>query len=145
LKKTWKNVASFSREIYRKLENLMSEQDNSIKYREQWDLRKDRSIPFLGVFLGDLVYLSAAFSNDKDSLTLRVDQVVENALSGQNSSSFNLKPILALEDYLEYLRCETYELCYAKSLLIEPKSGPSPTESFKQLKGGEEQLQKPEN
>ena len=133
LKKTWELVPYKWKNIYMSLNEVMSESKSYKLYRQALQCCEGPCIPFLGVYLTNLVFIEvgnktflespvnsseAVINFDKQS---RISKVIGEIVSYQRNS-YNFQPVWQMQRVLEQARILTEEEIYAKSLEIEPRA-----------------------
>ena len=101
LGKAWDFVSKKAVLIFEQMKTMMSEQDNYHNYREELNRNLLPCLPFLGVIIHDITYLSAAITRDSDSNC--------NSQRKINDIILSVKQIQTGNDYLsdaEMLECK---------------------------------------
>lgn len=115
----------------------MSPEDNSAKYRKRLSQAHPPIIPFLGIHLGDLIYLHEAkrkelSRNDFESARRRESQsatVIDRLLQWQATCGYTfseragVQALLNQEHYIKELQSFVENQHYIQSLSLEPKAG----------------------
>ncbi|KNC70239.1 hypothetical protein SARC_17236, partial [Sphaeroforma arctica JP610] len=80
-------------------------------------------VPFLGVWLTDITYLSTALADNKPELRIKTDKIL-NEVYGYQCRMNHLMSIFGLRSYLMYTACMgDEEEQYKRSLFLEPRDG----------------------
>lgn len=127
LSQTWKLVPKKDRVMFDKLEEFLSEADNRKLLREHMNEAKLPCIPFLGMYLTDLVYLDTVLAqNVTRQAQAQVETVMNTIAFCQNSSYDNLSPkphiisYLNSVKYIDELQKFLEDENYKQSLRLEP-------------------------
>eukprot|EP00127_Corallochytrium_limacisporum_P000461 Clim_evm17s13 gene=Clim_evmTU17s13 len=120
LKKTWPLVSAKAKANLDRIAEQLSEDQNSAKLRELVSEAKPPIIPFLGMFLTDIVYVYTALAGKEEECKKKIDVIVNQILHMQ-SIPFYVEPIFALNNYLDNLWFEDEDSAWQLSLQQEPK------------------------
>ncbi|XP_023951572.1 ras-specific guanine nucleotide-releasing factor RalGPS1 isoform X2 [Bicyclus anynana] len=131
LSKTWACLSKKDRQQFDKLAELFGEKDNWTALREYMRSISLPCIPYLGIFLTDLVYIDMAHPAGSPHRTAKM-AVVLKALERYQTSEYEIAPVphvavyLNSVRYIEELQKFLEDDQYKLSLKLEP---PSPTGS----------------
>jgi son of sevenless-like protein len=128
LKKTWELVPQKWKSVYLNLNELMSESKSYKAYRQALTCCEGSCIPFLGVYLSNLVFLEVGnrtyldeeagiINFDKQS---RIAKIIEEVMTYQRSA-YNFQPISQIQKAIQQAKILCEEEIYACSLEIEPR------------------------
>eukprot|EP00117_Sycon_ciliatum_P028573 scpid25592/ scgid22933/ Ras-specific guanine nucleotide-releasing factor RalGPS2; Ral GEF with PH domain and SH3-binding motif 2; RalA exchange factor RalGPS2 len=138
LKRTWADLARKEKTTYQRLQTLLSEEDNRKALRHHMEHMKLPCIPYLGVFLTDLTYLTSAKAKvSKDScdgdFTAKMLAITDQIAKWQMSVYPGLESMKPVLDYLvsvQYLHEFTKFMednLFRTSVNIEPDVAPQST------------------
>lgn len=120
LRRTWEILSTRARNkfdvIVDKLQELRTMLDELDSKRPQ-----PAVIPFLGMFLTELVYIDAALGKIPDEQSARTEAVVRRICSYQRPP--DRPSIYALDVHLRVLRVDDEDVNYRRSLQLEPRDG----------------------
>ncbi|XP_043287995.1 ras-specific guanine nucleotide-releasing factor RalGPS2 isoform X3 [Venturia canescens] len=108
LNKTWSCLGKKDRGTFDKLAEVFSDKNNWMNLREHMDTLKLPCIPYLGLFLTDLVYIDMAHPASKNSdnhqRTLKMDSVLTRVTVFQASEYPGIIPLPDVQRYLNNVR-----------------------------------------
>lgn len=109
LEKTWSYVAKKDRQAFEKLADIFKEDNNWSSLREICDKLKLPCIPYLGVYLTDLIYIDLAHPYTKGGIEpeqreLKMNNILRVISIYQNSDYSHLPIIERTRNYLQSLR-----------------------------------------
>lgn len=108
LEKTWAHVAKKDRQVFEKLASVFSEDNNWSNLREIIDKLKLPSIPYLGIYLTDLVFIDLAHPYTKgiepEQREIKMNNILRVISIYQNSDYSHLPVLPATQRYLQSLR-----------------------------------------
>ncbi|XP_077302364.1 ral GEF with PH domain and SH3 binding motif [Arctopsyche grandis] len=136
LTSTWAHVPKKERQILDRLQELFSTTNNWCNLRDFISNAELPCIPYIGVFLTDLVYLDMA-NSELEPPNPKMDAILTCITYFKKSNYFVLKPELAVQDYLRSLRyIEELQKFheddqYKISLKLEPPSNANSPSSSK--------------
>merc|ERR1719495_1798495 len=136
LNKTWSCLPRRERQIFEKLRELFSEQDNFAKLRDHMDsiaLKHQACVPYLGLYLTDLVYIDMAHPNSSGGILeptqrqykmnniLRIVSELQQSLYPENLAvspecSQYLQSIRYIDELQKFIEDDQWK----KSLALEP-------------------------
>merc|ERR1719495_1416086 len=136
LNKTWSCLPRRERQIFEKLRELFSEQDNFAKLRDHMDsiaLKHQACVPYLGLYLTDLVYIDMAHPNSSGGILeptqrqykmnniLRIVSELQQSLYPENLAvspecSNYLESIRYIDELQKFIEDDQWK----KSLSLEP-------------------------
>ncbi|XP_050419747.1 ras-specific guanine nucleotide-releasing factor RalGPS1-like isoform X2 [Adelges cooleyi] len=134
LSKSWNNVSKKDRQSFDKLANVFSESNNWRNLRDHLETLRLPCIPYLGVFLTDLVYVDMAHPHknsglmESDARRLKMNNILRVISHMQQSRYDHLTRFPKLLDYLNSIRYieELHKFVqddqYKLSLKLEPLS-----------------------
>lgn len=117
LKKTWTCVSKRDRQTYERLSDIFSDNNNWEKLRTYLDCLRLPCIPYLGLFLTDIIYIDLAFSQrtedmqrtdlkpsiDQQSPELRLNHmnnILQIIRGFQQSNYSHIRPVDLIQRYL---------------------------------------------
>lgn len=129
---TWSALHKKDKQTLDRLANLFSDDNNWQNLREYIETLKLPCIPYLGLFLTDLVYIDLAHPNKTNGLEpeqrrIKMNNILRIISNYQQSDYSFIIPNEAIQEYLlsiryiEELQNIFEEEQYKKSLLLEPK------------------------
>lgn len=126
---TWNALPKKDKQTLDKLAQLFSEDNNWETLRQYLETLKLPCIPYLGLYLTDLVYIDLAFSNrnkgfDNESKMNNILRIISEFQSSDYSfiePKPEIQKYLQSMRYIEELQNIFEEEQYKKSLLLEPK------------------------
>ena len=110
LDKTWSCVAKKDRQAFEKLADIFKEENNFSNLREICDKLKLPTIPYLGVYLTDLIYIDLAHPCTKNSISepeqreMRMNNILRVISIYQNSDYSHIPLVERTRKYLTSLR-----------------------------------------
>lgn len=109
LDKTWSYVAKKDRQAFEKLANIFSEDNNWANLREIIDKLKLPCIPYLGIYLTDLVFIDLAHPYTKAGLEpeqreFKMNNILRVISIYQNSDYSHLPVLANIQRYLQSMR-----------------------------------------
>ncbi|XP_055858764.1 ras-specific guanine nucleotide-releasing factor RalGPS1 isoform X2 [Episyrphus balteatus] len=136
LKKTWSCLSKKDKQTFDRLADVFSEQKNWANLREYLESLRLPCIPYLGLFLTDLIYIDLAHPHsgglEPEQRRNKMNNILRVISNYQQSDYTNLVPIESSRKYLQSIRYieELQNIFeedqYKKSLNLEPSSsGPS--------------------
>lgn len=127
LSQTWKLVPKKEKAAFDKFEEFLAETDNRKLLREHMNAAKLPCIPFLGMYLTDLVYLDTVLAQSVTRQSqAQVETIMNTIAFCQNSSYDNLSPkphiisYLNSVKYIDELQKFLEDENYKQSLRLEP-------------------------
>jgi len=128
LKETWAQMPARLMTVVEELNNLMSNMQNYKAYRAALGIIKPPILPYLGVYLRDIIFIDEGNPNylgDKkdgminfDKLLLIGDVLV--AVRKWQLTPYTFEPNYVMREYLEKLLVLPEEMLYKHSILCEP-------------------------
>uniref|UniRef100_A0A336MFM3 CSON000770 protein n=1 Tax=Culicoides sonorensis TaxID=179676 RepID=A0A336MFM3_CULSO len=129
---TWNALSKKDKQTLDKLAQLFSEDNNWETLRQYLETLKLPCIPYLGLYLTDLVYIDLAFPNksnglDKEPRESKMNNILRIISEFQSSDYSFIEPKSEIQKYLQSMRYIEElqnifeEEQYKKSLLLEPK------------------------
>ncbi|XP_012273838.1 ras-specific guanine nucleotide-releasing factor RalGPS1 isoform X2 [Orussus abietinus] len=108
LNKTWSYLSKKDKGTFDKLAEVFSDKNNWMNLREHIESLKLPCIPYLGLFLTDLVYIDMAHPASKNSdnhqRTLKMDTVLNRVAVFQASEYTGIVPLPDVQRYLNSVR-----------------------------------------
>lgn len=109
LAKTWGHLSKKDRQTFEKLADLFSENDNFNRLREHMDgiaLKHLNAVPYLGLYLTDLVYIDMAHPHPRGGLEppqrqIKMNNILRIVAELQQSSYENLIVSSECKEYLK--------------------------------------------
>ncbi|XP_073846413.1 ral GEF with PH domain and SH3 binding motif [Musca autumnalis] len=139
LKKTWAYLAKKDKQSYERLSDIFSDQNNWENLRAYLESLRLPCIPYLGLFLTDLIYIDLAYPQkngiEPEQRRNRMNNILRVISNYQESNYSNIQPIESTQKYLtsiryiEELQNIFEEEQYKKSLKLEPISPLAPSSS----------------
>ncbi|XP_065367681.1 ras-specific guanine nucleotide-releasing factor RalGPS1 isoform X2 [Calliphora vicina] len=139
LKKTWACLAKKDKQSYERLSDIFSDQNNWENLRAYLESLRLPCIPYLGLFLTDLIYIDLAYPQkdgiEPESRRIRMNNILRVIANYQESNYKHIQPVDATQKYLtsiryiEELQNIFEEEQYKKSLKLEPISPLVPSSS----------------
>jgi len=124
LKQTWANVSSHLRESFERLKEFLSREGNSRTLRKHLKSLTPPSIPYLGIYLTDLVFIDDGNPNFLEgglinfSKRRRVAKIIRE-IQYYQTTAYKLRPVPFIQNFiLNGVGLEDEE-CYALSLALE--------------------------
>eukprot|EP00042_Codosiga_hollandica_P034671 m.245673 g.245673 ORF g.245673 m.245673 type:complete len:520 (-) comp54470_c0_seq30:95-1654(-) len=126
LSKMWEALKPKESERYQKLQQLMSKDENFTSVRRHLSSCGLPCLPYLGMYLTDLSYISSAFSGE--DRVLKTNQIIDEvfsfkAVAYQFRVDEALRSYLLAHDYVENFRKLIDDQHYQMSLEIQPRVG----------------------
>ena len=85
LTKTWHRIKAKRTDQYQSIRNFLSEQDNYNLLRDHVKSAKLPCIPYLGIYLTDLVHLNTAAGDDKSVKQAEIEQIIQDMMKFKGS------------------------------------------------------------
>lgn len=109
LDKTWSYVSKKERQAFEKLANIFSEDNNWSNLREIIDKLKLPCIPYLGIYLTDLVFIDLAHPYTKAGIEpeqreIKMNNILRVISIYQNSDYSHLPVLVPIQRYLQSMR-----------------------------------------
>lgn len=109
LDKTWSYVAKKDRQAFEKLAGIFSEDNNWANLREIIDKLRLPCIPYLGIYLTDLVFIDLAHPYTKAGIEpeqreLKMNNILRTISIYQNSDYSHLPVLVPIQRYLQSMR-----------------------------------------
>lgn len=129
---TWSALSKKDKQTLDRLANLFSEDNNWQNLREYIETLKLPCIPYLGLFLTDLIYIDLAHPNktrglEPEQRKTKMNNILRIISNYQASDYTFIEPNESMQEYLQSIRYIEElqnifeEEQYKKSLLLEPK------------------------
>ncbi|XP_017476985.1 PREDICTED: ras-specific guanine nucleotide-releasing factor RalGPS1 isoform X1 [Rhagoletis zephyria] len=139
LKKTWACLSKKDRQAFERLSDIFSDQNNWENLRAYLESLRLPCIPYLGLFLTDLIYIDLAHPHkgglEPEQRRNKMNNILRVIANYQQSNYTHILPIEATQKYLtsiryiEELQNIFEEDQYKKSLKLEPASPSGPSSS----------------
>ncbi|XP_053965509.1 ras-specific guanine nucleotide-releasing factor RalGPS1 [Anastrepha ludens] len=139
LKKTWACLSKKDRQAFERLSDIFSDQNNWENLRAYLESLRLPCIPYLGLFLTDLIYIDLAHPHkgglEPEQRRNKMNNILRVIANYQQSDYTHIQPIEATQKYLtsiryiEELQNIFEEDQYKKSLKLEPASPSGPSSS----------------
>ncbi|XP_067632045.1 ras-specific guanine nucleotide-releasing factor RalGPS1 isoform X2 [Eurosta solidaginis] len=139
LKKTWACLSKKDRQAFERLSDIFSDQNNWENLRAYLESLRLPCIPYLGLFLTDLIYIDLAHPHkgglEPEQRRNKMNNILRVIANYQQSNYTHIQPIEATQKYLtsiryiEELQNIFEEDQYKKSLKLEPASPSGPSSS----------------
>nr|XP_036218676.1 ras-specific guanine nucleotide-releasing factor RalGPS1 isoform X1 [Bactrocera oleae] len=139
LKKTWACLSKKDRQAFERLSDIFSDQNNWENLRAYLESLRLPCIPYLGLFLTDLIYIDLAHPHkgglEPEQRRNKMNNILRVIANYQQSNYTHIIPIEATQKYLtsiryiEELQNIFEEDQYKKSLKLEPASPSGPSSS----------------
>lgn len=108
LKKTWSCLAKKDKQSYERLSDIFSDQNNWENLRAYLESLRLPCIPYLGLFLTDLIYIDLAYPHkdgiESESRRIRMNNILRVIANYQESNYTHIHPIEATQKYLTSIR-----------------------------------------
>lgn len=108
LDKTWSYISKKDRQTFEKLANIFSEDNNWSNLREIIDSLKLPCIPYLGIYLTDLVFIDLAHpikgAIEPEQRELKMNNILRVISIYQNSEYPQLPVLLKIQQYIQSMR-----------------------------------------
>lgn len=109
LEKTWSYVSKKDRQAFEKLANIFCEENNWTNLREIIDKLRLPCIPYLGIYLTDLVFIDLAHPYTKAGLEpeqreIKMNNILRVISIYQNSDYSHLPVLVHIQRYLQSMR-----------------------------------------
>ncbi|XP_011178765.1 ras-specific guanine nucleotide-releasing factor RalGPS1 isoform X1 [Zeugodacus cucurbitae] len=139
LKKTWSCLSKKDRQAFERLSDIFSDQNNWENLRAYLESLRLPCIPYLGLFLTDLIYIDLAHPHkgglEPEQRRNKMNNILRVIANYQQSDYTHIMPLEATQKYLtsiryiEELQNIFEEDQYKKSLKLEPASPSGPSSS----------------
>jgi hypothetical protein len=139
LSRTWALVGRKERDVFQKLEEITSIENNNEKYRKIVNASKPPFIPYLGVYLSDLTYIYECLRKDKDNSErkaqykerqIQFEQMLDDITRIQQNCIYSFAGDLLGQAAIEYQYSMGSkdvnlwsDMQYQQSYTIEPRDG----------------------
>ncbi|EDV27411.1 uncharacterized protein TRIADDRAFT_53081 [Trichoplax adhaerens] len=133
LHRTWTFITRKDRSALDKLLELLAEHRNNEKLREYMKNLRNPAIPYLGLYLTDLMFIYAAYNKpanelgESDKISTKINNIIRIIASYQDSNYDTIETVPYIQEYLKsfkyieelqnFLEAEYYR----KSLDLEPE------------------------
>jgi Ras-specific guanine nucleotide-releasing factor RalGPS len=110
LEKTWACVSKKDRQAFEKLADIFKEDNNWASLREICDKLRLPTIPYLGIYLTDLIYIDLAHPSTKNSIAepeqreIKMNNILRVISIYQNSDYSHIPVVERTRKYLQSLR-----------------------------------------
>jgi hypothetical protein len=139
LSRTWALVGRKERDVFQKLEEITSIENNNEKYRKIVNASKPPFIPYLGIYLSDLTYIHECLRKDKDNpdrkaqfkeRQIQFEQMLDDVNRIQQNCLYSFAGNLLGQAAIEYQYSMGSkdvnlwsDMQYQQSYTIEPRDG----------------------